>query len=309
MDSLTVEAPASSANLGPGFDVFSIALREPMDILSAEFQPGGGLIVEVRMKGDINVTGSPARNAAAAVARSVAKEHGIRGRITLELTKGVPVGVGLGSSGASSAAAAFAMNKLLRLKMTAEAMIKHAGEGEKAASGFAHLDNVTASLLGGFIVVRPGSPPLRFQPPKSLAVVVVTPKVSLPQRKTAYARSLVPKKVPTARMVANVAMASTVVAGFSSSDIRTIGEGMEDSVVEVARAKMVPGFANVKRAAKEAGGAGACMSGAGPSVLSFVDKRNSNPASVLDAMVGAFRSVGVESRGFVTSIGEGARAR
>jgi homoserine kinase len=82
---------------------------------------------------------------------------------------------------------------------------------------------------------------------------------------------------------------------------------MEDAVVEPARARMVPGFDSVRKAEKQAGASGACMSGAGPSLLSFVDKRRTDPHNVLDSMVEAFRARRVDANGFVTTIGEGAR--
>jgi homoserine kinase len=307
LDRIVVEAPASSANIGPGFDVLAIALEKPMDRLEVELESGRRAGVEVESRGSIRVGGSASQNAAGAVALSIAREKGLEGRMVLTLTKGVPVGVGLGSSGASSAAAAVALDRLFGLKLSLEEMVRHAGEGERASSGTAHLDNVTASLLGGFVIVRAGGTPLRFNPPGSLAVVVATPKVSLPRRKTEYARSLVPKRVSIGAMVRNVSMASTIVWGFARGDIGIIGQGMEDAVVEVARAKMIPGFASVKGAAREAGAAGVCISGAGPSMLAFVDEKKSRAGEVLRAMVDEFESGGVRASAYVTRIGEGAR--
>lgn len=308
MDRVAVEAPATSANLGPGFDVFAIALGEPRDRLAIESTPATKLKVELAV-GNADVPSDPRKNAAGAVVFSIAKRFGINAAMSIRLTKGVPIGVGLGSSGASSAAAAFAMDRLFDLRMDSADLIAQAGEGERAVSGAAHLDNVAASILGGFVIVRQGAKagPIRFKPPESLAVVVVTPRVRLPRRKTEYARSLVPKSVRTRDMVSNVSMASTVVAGFAKGETMLIGEGMEDAVVEVARARMIPGFIAVKKAARASGAAGFCISGAGPSVLSIVDRKRADPREVLDSMVEEFRSHRVESKGFVTSIGEGAR--
>jgi homoserine kinase len=305
---MLVEAPASSANLGPGFDVFAIALDSPRDRLEIGLSPGQRFEVHLKVEKGPGIPSDPRMNAAGAVILSMARKFRLKGRIDGRLVKGVPVGVGLGSSGASSAAAAFAMKELFKLRSSVPELVAHAGVGEQAASGAAHLDNVTASLLGGFVIVRgSNAAPIQFATPSSLAIVLVTPKVHLPARKTEYARSLVPKTVPTAKMTNNVAMAATMVSGLARGDIRMIGEGMEDAVIEVARAKIVPGFDAIRKAAKAAGAAGVCLSGAGPSMLAIVDGDMSKPGDVLESMVDAFRSREIEAKGFVTSVGGGAR--
>lgn len=308
MDRVVVEAPASSANLGPGFDVFALALKEPRDRVEVRTAGSGKTKVMMENVG-AELPTIPRENAAGAVVLSIARKFKLGGEIHVKLTKRVPMGVGLGSSGASSAAAAVAMDTLFGLGIGMAELVRHAGEGERAASGAAHLDNVAASTAGGFVLVPAGAEPtpVRFPAPKSLAIAVATPKVKLPARKTEYARSLLPATVELNRVVHNVSMASVMVAGFATGDIQMIGSGMDDAIVEKARAKMIPGFAAVKKAAKEAGAAGVCMSGAGPSILSLVDGRKEDPTAVLGSVLDAFRSGSVAAEGFVTSVGEGAR--
>ena len=308
LNRVVVEAPATSANLGPGFDVFAIALGKLRDRLEIDFSPGGKLDVSLTMENASEIPSNPSRNAAGAVMLSMAKKYHVKGKIAGRLIKRVPLGVGLGSSGASSAAAAFAMKRAFELRADASELVAYAGVGEAVASGAAHLDNVSASLLGGFVIVRgKGAEPIRVKTPPSLSLVVATPEVKLPERKTEYARSLIPKTVLTGQVASNVSMAATMIVGLANGDVRMIGEGMEDAIVERARAKMVPGFRAVKKAAKESGAAGVCLSGAGPSMLSFVDNKEAKPRAVLEAMLGAFRSHRAEAKGFITSVGEGAR--
>jgi len=107
--------------------------------------------------------------------------------------------------------------------------------------------------------------------------------------------------------VANVANASLMVAGFAQKDIKLIGKGMADRAVEQARKSMIPGFDRVRGQAMRAGAEGVCISGAGPSMLAIVDKRKSQPRTVLGAMLYAFGKEGVKSNGYVTRIGRGAR--
>ena len=306
---VVVEASASSANLGPGFDVFALALDAPRDRIEATVTPSKTFSVDVEVEGGPGIPSDPRRNSAAAVALSMARRRRIQGRLKFKVRKGVPIGVGLGSSGASSAAAAVAMNELFGLGMKMGELVYHAGAGERAASGAAHLDNVAASIAGGFVLVpsKPGADPLTLEPPVRLSVIVVTPRVNLPGRKTAYARSLLPRKVGLEAAVRNVANASLMVAGFASGDIKTIGEGMEDAIVEPARLKMVPGFSVVKAAAIGSGASGFCISGAGPSVLALADRTKANPKKILESMVEAFRKKGLAATGFITKPGKGAR--
>jgi homoserine kinase len=314
LDQIRVEAPASSANLGPGFDVFALALDSPRD--SVRISLGGetgARTPRVKMAGvtGLEVPKSEVENGACVVCLEMARKLGVKREVVVELEKRVPIGLGMGSSGASAAAAAFAMNELLGLELSSDELIFYAGKGEAVTSGTPHYDNVSASILGGFVVVRAGAgqkpTAVRFDPPNDLAVCVATPVVKLPRRKTEYARSLLPESVPLETLVANVANASLMVSGFAKKDIKLIGKGMTDRAVEQARKPMIPGYDRVRSQALEAGAEGVCISGAGPSMLAIVDKRRSQPDKVLEAMVGAFGQEGAKSTGYVTRIGEGAR--
>lgn len=312
MDQIRVEAPASSANLGPGFDVFALALDSPKDSVRLRLGgKAGGPSVKMAKVTGLEVPKSEGENGACVVCLEIAKDQGIRKEIIVELDKRVPIGMGMGSSGASAAAAAVGMNELLGLGLTTDELIFYAGKGEGVTSGSRHYDNVAASILGGFVVVRGGEDDrptaVRFDPPPGLALCVATPVVSLPGRKTEYARSLLPESVPLRTLVDNVANASLMVSGFAKKDIKLIGKGMNDRAVEQARKSMIPGFDRVRSLAIAAGAVGVCISGAGPSMLAMVDGRRTRAEKVLDAMQDAFDQEKVKSSGYVTRIGKGAR--
>ncbi|MGH9917759.1 MAG: homoserine kinase [Nitrososphaerales archaeon] len=314
MDHIRVEAPASSANLGPGFDVFALALDNPRDTVRLRLGDGRGErgpSVKMAKATGLEVPKSEAENGACVVCLEMAERLGVKKEIVLELEKRVPIGLGMGSSGASAAAAAVAMNELLGLGLSSDDLIFYAGKGEAVTSGSPHYDNVSASILGGFVVVRGGAgerpTAVRFDPPAGLAVCVATPVVALPKRKTEYARSLLPGSVPLETLVANVANASLMVSGFAKRDIKLIGEGMTDRAVEQARKSMIPGYDRVRSRAIGAGAEGVCISGAGPSMLAILDKRRGEPKKVLEAMLAAFGQENVKSSGYVTRIGKGAR--
>ncbi len=305
---VTVEAPASSANLGPGFDVFALAFDRPRDRITLLSKRADRLSVLIEHTGGVRTPEVAAKNGAGAVCIAIARDFGIKKRITVEILKGVPIGQGLGSSGASAAAAAFGMNELFGLGMSGDDMVFYAGKGEEVTAGAAHYDNVSASVMGGFVVVKVNGRPsvIRYDPPADLALVLVTPVLKLPERKTEYTRSVLPKAVALNRMVSNVANASLIVSGFARGDIAMIGAGMRDKVVEEARKKLIPGYDSVRKHALEAGAAGVCISGAGPSMLAVLDRSKQDARAVMDNMVAGFGEAGIESDGFVTKVGGGA---
>lgn len=297
-----MEAPATSANLGAGFDIFAVALQRPLDRLELE-RDGSELSLDVKGAGAL--PDSAKTNVVGAVAKAIMSEHGIRSGVRLHLSKGVPVGAGLGSSAASSVAAAVGVSTLFHLDLPPSELIRYSGIGEKLASGSAHYDNVTASYAGGFVIVTEGHGYVRVAPPSSLALCLVTPAVELPEKKTKYARSLLPKTMPLRRMVEVTRAASLMVHGFATGDIEEIGSAMGVSPVDEARAKMITGYEQARKAALAGGAAGVCISGAGPTLLAAAEKRKSD--AVVKAMVKAFASGGVRSSGFATEVGEGCK--
>ena len=156
--SVKVRAPSSTANLGPGFDVFGLALDAFHDeiILGktnksiTTNRPWHG----VRILTMDDVPTDPQQNTAGLVIKSMKQKFKIKSGIEIRIKKGVPAGFGMGSSAASAAAAALACNKLFNLKLDDKTLVKCAGIGEKASAGTIHYDNVAASLLGGFVVIK-----------------------------------------------------------------------------------------------------------------------------------------------------------
>jgi len=228
--------------------------------------------------------------------------------VEITVEKNIPPGLGLGSSGATAAACTKAMNHLLNLDLSDNELVKIASLGEAASSGSAHADNVSASLLGGFVIAY--GDPLRtisIRAPSRLSVVVVSPKIRLPKNKTSLARKLIPKRIGVREAVLNIGRASAIALGFARGNIELIGSGMEDVIAEPRREKLVPGYKMVKKAALTARASGVAISGAGPSVVAFVDKTKQNPEKIARVMVKEFSRNKVESTFFVTSPAGGAR--
>lgn len=300
MKSCTAVAPSSTANLGPGYDVFGLALDALYDKVTVTKQKGAEGRITIKMS-NASIPSVAESNSAGLVVKRMAKEFKITDNLEVKVKKGVPAGYGMGSSAASAAAAAVALDGLYKLKIKKDELVEYAAEGEIASAGAKHYDNVSASLLGGFVISNTRSGPVslfvRLAPPRDLVLVVAVPSIPVPERKTEVARSVLPKEVPLRSVVHNVSGASTIVAGFARKDVQLIARGIDDAIVEPARRHLIPGFDAVRENAIGAGALAVTISGAGPSVIAFL-KTARNSKYVAKAMAAGFEKAGVKCRTF-----------
>jgi homoserine kinase len=234
----------------------------------------------------LNVAG----RAAADVLRRAGKQQGSTRRgVRLWLHKQMPLASGLGSSGASSAAGAVATNELLGRPLDQRQVLLSAMEGERAASGTPHADNVAPSVLGGIVLVRSYDPfeVLSLPVPPELRVVVVHPhcKVS-----TAEARTLVKNRgYSLDQIVPNLGNIAALVLALCRSDLALLGRSIDDRLIEPSRATLIPGFSAVKDAALSSGALGCSIAGSGPSMFAFASD-DAAAARIGAAMQSAFKS-------------------
>lgn len=262
---VTVKAPSSTANLGPGFDVFGLALDAFYDTVTLTKTKNGIKIIT-----DDDIPANPEKNTAGLVVKNMMKKFKIKGGVEIKIKKGIPAGYGMGSSAASAAAAAVAFDKLFGLKLDGNSLVEFAGSGEKASAGTVHYDNVAASVLGGFVIVKTNPlDVIRIDPPTNLRMCIAVPTISVPKKKTKVSRGVIPKKIKLSDSILNLSNAAAIVAGFMKKDSEIIGNSIKDVIVEPARQHMIPGFAKVKENAIKAGALGVTISGAGPSVIAF----------------------------------------
>jgi homoserine kinase len=306
-------APSSTANLGPGYDVFGLALDVFEDRVALSRFSTRSNRVTIRATDDNNTTSNsvPSRlesNSAGLVIKKMSIDFGIDYDLDVSITKGVPVGYGMGSSAASAAAAATAFNKLFNLEIDRSKLVEYAAEGEIASAGVKHYDNVSASVLGGFVIVRtnPKLEVIRIEPPDDLVLVIAIPMISVPEGKTGKARSLLPSTVSLGDVVVTLSNASMIVAGFILKDVEMIARGIHDIIVEPARRNLIPGYVEVKKNALEAGSLAVAISGAGPSMISFL-KTAKDAENIANAMATGFSEANVKCRTFVTRPSSGAR--
>ncbi|MDE1724394.1 MAG: homoserine kinase [Thaumarchaeota archaeon] len=290
MKSVTAKAPSSTANLGPGFDVFGLALDAYYDEVQITKKEGTQIIIE----SSDSVPLEPEKNSAGIVIIEMSKKFKIKTGLLVKIKKGVPAGFGMGSSAASAAAAAVAFNSLFDLNLDQNTLVEFAGMGERASAGSIHYDNVSASVLGGFVIVR--TDPLdviKIEPPKDLVLCVAIPKITVPKKKTKVSRGVLPQQVKLHDHVRNLANAAAIATGFINKDVELLGRSIKDTIVEPARKHMIPGFDNVKKNALQAGALGVTISGAGPSVISFTLK-SANHKKICRAMEKGFSSANTE---------------
>lgn len=290
-DYLKVRVPATSANLGAGFDVFGIALGMPADII--EIEKSSRIEIKVTGRDSEFIPVNPGKNTAGVVASILCRP------VKITIHRGIPLSSGLGSSAAPAAGVAFALNEMFNLGYSKEELVQIAAKGEKAASGVAHADNVAPAICGGFVIVHKNK--VLSLMPGNIGIVAVHPDIIVSTR---MARSILPKKIPLQDTSFNTGSAASMVVGMMRGDIRLIGESMESRVIEEVRSKLIKGYARVKKSALGAGAAGVTISGSGPTMLAVC--RMNEREKVAAAMVAAFKESHVNSEAFITTIGKGA---
>jgi homoserine kinase len=283
---ITVVAPSSTANLGPGFDVFGLAINAFYDEITLTKKKTKG--VSIITKDDIPT--NPNKNTAGLVVKNMIKKFKTKDGIEIKIKKNIPPGYGMGSSAASAAAAAVAFDKLYQLRLDGKSLVEFAGIGEKASAGSIHYDNVAASVLGGFVIVKTNPLEIiKIDPPTTLRMCIAVPKLKVPKKETKVSRSVIPRKISFKDSITNLSNAAAIVAGFMNKDPELIGKSIRDVIVEPARQHMIPGFAKVKENALKAGAFGVTISGAGPSVIAF-SKSSGDLKKISLAMTKGFKS-------------------
>ena len=208
---VTVRAPATSANLGSGFDVFGVALDRPADVVRV--RRASETTIEVTGAGSQFIPEDPDENTVGAVAEALdAPAH-------IHIDKGVRPASGLGSSAASAAAAAVALDRLYDRGLSKKELVPIAAKGEKVVSGDAHDDNVAPSILGGFTIATEGGV---TKVDADIPLVTCLPDIVVSTRD---ARAVVPDGARTAQVVKTVGNAATLTTGMHRSDPDLVGRG------------------------------------------------------------------------------------
>jgi len=284
LSSVKVFAPATVANVASGFDVLGFALEAPGDAVSLRRRDEKRVEV-VAVQGDGGrLPLDPARNPAAVSVSRYLESRGWPFGVDLVLEKGMPPASGLGSSAASAVAGVVAANLL----------------AEQVACGAAHADNVAPALLGGFVLIRSYEPLdiVRLPVPEGLAAATAHPHTEI---RTEDARRILKKEVRLADAVRQWGNLAALVAALYEGDLALLGRSLQDVVAEPRRALLIPGFAEVKAAALEAGALGCSISGSGPTGFALCSSLE-GARRAGQAMQDTFRRVGLECDLYLSAI-------
>lgn len=278
---VVVRAPASSANLGPGFDALGIALN---------------------LTGDVRITlhdlpapqpRSRIEQLALAAARAAFTHAGKTPptQLQAEFRSDIPLGRGLGASAVLRGGAVMAANRILGEPLTPEAMLAITAELE------GHADNAAPALLGGFQVVvweKGTVTHITLPVPRDLQAVVLVPDFDMPTSET---RRLMPAQVPFRDAVHNLGHAALVVAAIAENRLDVLRTATQDLLHQPARARVFPALFTIIDAATNAGAWCAYLSGGGSAVLALTSER---AEAVGEAMLQAAQSAGLTGRYILT---------
>lgn len=260
-----VTVPASTANLGPGFDSLGLALN-----LYARLEMRRADHTVIRLHGN-NLVGIPQNktNLVYQIAQKVFERAGVSiPELEIEMHSEIPLTRGLGSSASAIVAALTAANALIGSPFTEDELFQLASEIEK------HPDNVGPALFGGFVAAYwdgKRAEAIRIQPDERLEVLVAIPQFHLSTEK---ARNVLPKQVPLADAVFNVGHSNLLVAALCTGRLDMIRHAMKDALHQPYRSALVPGMTDILRGAADHGALGVALSGAGPTMLALVDKEH-----------------------------------
>jgi homoserine kinase len=291
-----VRVPATSANLGPGFDALGLALALYNEVTAAE---ADGVTVSVEGEG----AGRLPAGAENVVARGVRQAYEAAGRpfkgVALTCVNRVPTARGLGSSAAAWVGGLVAVNALMGSPLSRDALLALAARAE------GHPDNVAAALLGGLTVscaLADGRVVAVTLPvPGGVRWVVLVPETT---SATAEARAVLPATYSRADAVFNVQRVALLLAALQSGRLDALGHALDDRLHQPHRLRLFPWMPAVAQAARAAGALGCVLSGAGPSLLAAV---SGDAEAVAHSMEGALAAAGVRGRAWAFAVdGEGA---
>jgi homoserine kinase len=288
---IRVKVPATSANLGPGFDCMGLALDLWNTFELEPYGDPGDLLVEVLGEGEEKLSKDKSNLAVETLLLSLQEsaiqlDHGLK----VTCHNDVPCGSGLGSS-STAIVAGLAMASAIEHdgKVDREALVKQAIRIE------GHGDNVGPAIIGGLLLIMPvdGGAIVRSIPFEPFTVTVCVPDFDFP---TSVARACLPDEVPRKDAVFNLGRAMFVLQALRDGDDALLREAMDDRVHEPYRVGRIPGCVEARKAAVDRGATAVCLSGAGPGLIAFAREKHNG---IGHAMIREFASAGLSARHWV----------
>ncbi len=294
MKSIVIRAPSTIANLGPGFDIFALALEHPY--VELRIQLNDRKAISFNLNGcREDIPEDPKKNCAGLVIADLLKRANNSTGVVVEPIKTITVAAGLGSSGACSSAAVYGLNRLLNLNLGLSEMVEIASHGEIATGSVAHADNVAGAMLGGFVIVKNYNPVqvTRLDVPEIPIVIGVMRKT---QRTT---RPLIAKTMDLSTVKEQLALCARVVHAIMSGDVEELGSVVsKDFISEPVRSRSIPGYSSIKKRLIDGGAYGCNVSGGGLSVFAICEETRTH--DIAQIMAQSFAEQNIDSQTIIT---------
>lgn len=287
---MKVLVPATTANLGPGFDCLGMALALYQEIELTEIPHGLEIVIDGEGAAELS---HDAGNLILRSAQRVFDRVGyVPSGLCLRSINRIPMMGGLGSSSAAIVGGLVAANQLTNNQLTSSQLLDLAIEIE------GHPDNVAPALLGGLVIVAADNngPIVDRVDVPDLTVVVINPDLRVA---TKTARRILPAQIPRADAIFNAGRVALVTLALSRGDLDLLGRAMDDRLHQPLRKFLIIGYDMVLAAAKAAGAAAIAISGSGPSLIAFAHDRH---AEIAAAMTAAFAANQIESRTWILKV-------
>ena len=303
MEEIKIFAPATVANVACGYDVMGFAMKDIGDIMTIRKIPSKKWVIE-NGRGCEGLPIKPKENVIGVAVEAYMKAYDkpVDFGLHFYTSKNIMPGSGLGSSASSASAAVFGVNQLLGKPFDRKELVAFAMEGERAASGTAHADNVAPCLLGGFTLIRSYDPldVIKLQYPDMLYACVVHPQIEI---KTSDSKKILKKDIPIKDAITQWGNVGGLVAGLAKPDYELIGRSLQDVVAEPTRSKLIPFFKEAKKVALSEGALGASISGSGPSIFALSFSRKI-AESIAIAFNNVYASNGILANVYISQVND-----
>jgi homoserine kinase len=298
-NNIRVFSPATVANVACGFDVLGFALESPGDEIEVRLKDQPGITVINHTKDTIFPADVNKNTAVVSLQAYLAHLQSHQG-FEITFHSKIKPGSGIGSSSASAAASVFAVNELLGQPLRQADLVQFAMQGEKAACGVAHADNVAPAILGGFVLVRSYEPldVIEIPYPEELYCTIIHPQIEV---KTEDARKILKKGITLKDAVTQWGNIAGLIAGLMKGDYALIGRSLQDVIIEPIRSMLIPGYDQVKEAALAHGALGCSISGSGPSMFALSSSLET-AQNVARAMTHTFSQFEIDNHSYVSKI-------
>ncbi|NCP20639.1 MAG: homoserine kinase [Flavobacteriales bacterium CG_4_9_14_0_2_um_filter_35_242] len=306
MKTIRAFAPATIANINVGFDVLGLALNELGDTVELiDNHSDKNKIIEI--KNGANLPFEVDENCCSVVIKKMQEALNNFKGVDIKIVKGFAAGSGLGSSSASSAAAAFAYNSYLGKPFKSEELIAFAAEGERVACGAAHTDNVAPALLGGIVLSKGKNPKDYIKLPvlEGLYVVTLFPNIKV---KTSDSRKLLKETIPMTTVSRQVALMGAFVVSLYQNDFDLFSASLHDLIVEPMRKLLIPKFDELKQTALDNKALAFGISGSGPSVFAFA-RDEATAISIKNALEKVYENTGIITESYINKLSEKSGAK